>query len=54
MKSEIKCFVFRRASEVKLLYDKRQNSDLKDLLFDPGMREWQGPSIWVYNNQGPF
>jgi len=39
------------ASTVKLLYDKRQNNDMKDLLFDPGMRYWQGPALWVFNDQ---
>jgi len=39
------------ASTVKLLYDKRQNNDMKDLLFDPGMRDWQGPALWVFNDQ---
>ena len=24
---------------------------MRDLLFDPGMKDWQGPAIWVYNDQ---
>jgi len=39
------------ASTVKLLYDKRQNKNTRDLLFDPGMRDWQGPALWVFNDQ---
>ena len=39
------------ASTVKLLYDKRQNNNMKDLLVSPGMRDWQGPALWVFNDQ---
>ena len=39
------------ATTVKLLYDKRLNNDKKELLVDPGMKHWQGPALWVYNDQ---
>ena len=39
------------ASTVKLLYDKRMNNDKRELLVDEGMKEWQGPALWVYNDQ---
>ena len=39
------------ASKVYFLYDERNNNDLKSSLFDRGMKDWQGPALWVYNNQ---
>jgi len=38
------------ATEVKLLYDERENSDAHVKLLDPGMKSLQGPALWVYNN----
>jgi len=39
------------ATEVSFLYDQRPNENLKSQLFDPGMKDWQGPALWVFNNQ---
>ena len=38
------------ATEVKFLYDKRNNKDAQTCLIDEGMRECQGPALWVYND----
>ena len=38
------------ATEVKLLYDERANEDARNRLIDDGMREWQGPALWAYND----
>ena len=38
------------ATEVKFLYDERTNEYAMDLLFDEGMKECQGPALWVYND----
>ena len=38
------------ASEVKLLYDERENSHAKLKLLDPGMKSLQGPALWVFND----
>ena len=38
------------ATEVKILYDERQNEDAMSCLLDEGMKECQGPAIWAYNN----
>ena len=38
------------ATEVRFLYDERTNEDAMDLLFDEGMKECQGPALWVYND----
>ncbi|ELT96105.1 hypothetical protein CAPTEDRAFT_195081 [Capitella teleta] len=38
------------ATEVKFLYDERQNEDCMTCLIDEGMRECQGPALWAYNN----
>lgn len=38
------------ATEVKFLYDERTNNDALTCLIDTGMRECQGPALWVYNN----
>ena len=39
-----------KATEVKLLYDQRENLDHRVSLFDPAMEECQGPALWAYNN----
>ena len=39
-----------KATEVKLLYDQRENLDQRVSLFDPAMEECQGPALWAYNN----
>ena len=38
------------ATEVRFLYDERTNEDAMDFLFDEGMRDCQGPALWVYND----
>ena len=38
------------ATEVRLLYDERDNEDARTCLIDDGMREWQGPALWAYND----
>ena len=38
------------ATEVKLLYDERENSQAQVKLLDPGMKSLQGPALWVYND----
>ena len=38
------------ASEVKFLFDCRENRESVTSLFDPGMEECQGPALWAYNN----
>lgn len=38
------------ASEIKFLYDERQNQDAMKYLIDDGMRACQGPALWAYNN----
>ena len=38
------------ATEVRFLYDERTNEDSLTCLFDEGMRECQGPALWVYND----
>ncbi|KAK2153631.1 hypothetical protein LSH36_291g08049 [Paralvinella palmiformis] len=38
------------ATCIKFLYDERQNQDCRTCLIDEGMRECQGPALWVYNN----
>jgi len=35
---------------VKFLYDERDNNDARSCLLDDGMKECQGPALWVYNN----
>jgi len=35
---------------VKFLYDERENADARSCLLDDGMKECQGPALWVYNN----
>ncbi|XP_064634737.1 sacsin-like [Lineus longissimus] len=38
------------ATVVKFLYDERENLDAMDGLLDEGMKECQGPALWVYND----
>ena len=38
------------ATDVKLLYDERENRDAMSCLIDENMRECQGPALWAYNN----
>lgn len=38
------------ASEIKFLYDERQNQDAMKYLIDDGMKACQGPALWAYNN----
>ena len=38
------------ATEIKFLYDERQNEDALTGLIDDGMRECQGAALWVYND----
>ena len=38
------------ATEVRFLYDERQNEDHLKYLLDEGMKNCQGPALWVYNN----
>ncbi|XP_015767806.1 PREDICTED: sacsin-like [Acropora digitifera] len=38
------------ATEVKFLYDERDNEDALTCLIDNGMRGCQGPALWVYND----
>ena len=38
------------ATEVRFLYDERANEDAMTCLIDEGMKECQGPALWVYND----
>ena len=38
------------ATEVRFLYDERTNEDAMTYLLDEGMKECQGPALWVYND----
>ncbi|XP_033125957.1 sacsin-like [Anneissia japonica] len=38
------------ASEVRFMIDMRKNNSLKTRLLDKGMKSWQGPALWVYND----
>ena len=38
------------ATEVRFLYDERTNEDAMTSLFDEGMKGYQGPALWVYND----
>ncbi|XP_071950955.1 sacsin-like, partial [Antedon mediterranea] len=38
------------ATEVKFMIDMRTNSELKSKLLDKGMKVWNGPALWVYND----
>ncbi|XP_048582130.1 sacsin-like [Nematostella vectensis] len=38
------------ATEVRFLYDERANEDAMTCLISEGMKECQGPALWVYNN----
>ena len=39
-----------KASEVKFLFDERENSDHRKSLFDPGLKSHQGPALFAFNN----
>ena len=41
------------ATEVRFLYDERTNEDAMTCLINEGMKECQGPALWVYND-APF
>jgi len=36
--------------QVRFLYDERENEDARTCLIDEGMKECQGPALWVYND----
>ncbi|ESN95266.1 hypothetical protein HELRODRAFT_193608 [Helobdella robusta] len=38
------------ATEISFLYDERENEDDRSCLLDEGMKECQGPALWVHNN----
>ncbi|XP_071959409.1 sacsin-like [Antedon mediterranea] len=38
------------ATEVKFMIDMRTNSEFKSKLLDKGMKAWNGPALWVYND----
>eukprot|EP00794_Sanderia_malayensis_P013600 gene13600-15012_t len=38
------------ATDVKLLYDERENEKYRSRLIDPGMKDFQGPALWAYND----
>ena len=38
------------ATEVRFLYDQRSNEDAMTCLIDEGMKDCQGPALWVYND----
>ena len=38
------------ATEVRFLYDERSNEDAMTCLIDEGMKDCQGPALWVYND----
>ena len=38
------------ATEVRFLYDERTNETAMTCLIDEGMKECQGPALWVYND----
>ncbi|XP_071959406.1 sacsin-like [Antedon mediterranea] len=38
------------ATEVKFMIDMRTNSEWKSKLLDKGMKAWNGPALWVYND----
>jgi sacsin len=44
------CYIGLGATKVCFLYDERDNLDCRDGLFDKGMIECQGQSLFVYNN----
>ena len=39
------------ASEVKFLYDERVNRECRERVLSKGMRGFQGPALWVFNNR---
>ena len=38
------------ATEVRFLFDERENMDARTHLLDEGMAQLQGPALWAYNN----
>lgn len=38
------------ATKVCFLFDQRENKNFKTTLIDGGMKDWQGPALWVYFN----
>ena len=38
------------AIQVKLLYDERQNENMRSQLIDPGMADLQGSALWAFND----
>ena len=39
-----------RATEIRFLYDERENDHCKNHLIDTGMKSCQGPALWAYND----
>ena len=37
-------------TEIRFLYDERQNKNARTKLIDKGMKGFQGPALWCYNN----
>ena len=38
------------ATEIRFLYDERQNKNARTKLIDKGMKGFQGPALWCYND----
>ncbi|XP_052286635.1 sacsin-like [Dreissena polymorpha] len=38
------------ATKLRILYDERQNLEYRKKLISPGLADFQGPSVWVYND----
>ncbi|XP_064624188.1 sacsin-like [Lineus longissimus] len=38
------------ATEIKFMFDERENEDAMTGLLDEGMKQCQGPALWIYNN----
>ncbi|XP_060572031.1 sacsin-like [Ruditapes philippinarum] len=38
------------ATTVRFLYDERQNRELRERVLCKGMKDFQGPALWVYND----
>ena len=39
------------ATEIRFLYDERQNLDARKSLINQSMKDFQGPALWCYNNK---
>ena len=39
------------ATEIRFLYDERQNLEARKSLINQGMKDFQGPALWCYNNK---